>query len=158
MDNKYINIYNNLVSLTRNKNIYKEFTKQDTFSHRLIILLFHFAFFLQIFIKKSDSKSLQSMYDYFFKQLELSIRENGYGDATINKKMKTYINEFHSIIKKIEPWESLDEINKNKMFFECLDLKLNKNAKIVNYFDNYRNYLLNNTLNSLSKGVFKHNF
>ena len=72
--------------------------------------------------------------------------------------MKTYINEFHSIIKKIEPWESLDEINKNKMFFECLYLKLNKNAKIVNYFDNYRNYLLNNTLNSLSKGVFKHNF
>jgi len=158
MDNKYINIYNSLVSLTRNKIIYKEFTNQDTFSHRLIILLFHFAFFLQIFNKKSDSKYLQNMYDFFFKHLELSIREKGYGDATINKKMKNYINTFHSILNKIDEWESLDKINKKKILFEYLDLNLEKDTKIVNYFDNYRNYLSNNTLNSLTKGVFKPNF
>ena len=29
---------------------------------------------------------------------------------------------------------------------------------IVNYFDNYRNYLKNNTFNSVIKGVIKHNF
>jgi len=158
MDNKYINIYNSLVSLTRNKIIYKEFTNQDTFSHRLIILLFHFAFFLQIFNKKSDSTYLQNMYDFFFKHLELSIREKGYGDATINKKMKNYINTFHSILNKIDEWESLDKINKKKILFEYLDLNLDKDTKIVNYFDNYRNYLSNNTLNSLTKGVFKPNF
>lgn len=158
MDNKYINIYNNLVSLTRNKNIYKEFTNQDTFSHRLIMLLFHFAFFLQIFKKKYDSKSLQNIYDFFFKQLEFSIREKGHGDVTINKKMKNYINVFHSILSNLEKWKSLDKINKKKILFKYLDLNLDKDTKIVNYFDDYRNYLLNNTLNSLSKGVFKHNF
>ena len=158
MNNRYINIYNNLVSLARNKNIYKEFTNQDTFSHRLIMLLFHFAFFLQIFKKKSDSKFLQSMYDFFFKQIEFSIREKGHGDASINKKMKNYINVFHEMLSNINNWDSLGKTNKKNILFKYLDLNLDKDTKIVNYLDNYRNYLLNNTLNSLSKGVFKFNF
>ena len=74
MNNKYINFYNNLVSLTRNKTIYKEFTKQDTFSDRLVLLLFHFAFFLSIFKSNVSKNTLQEIFDYFFKQLELSIR------------------------------------------------------------------------------------
>ena len=45
---------------------------------------------------------MQELYDYFFRQLELSIREIGYGDATINKKMKNYINVFHSMLNEIE--------------------------------------------------------
>ena len=87
MNNKYINIYNSLVNLSRNKDLYKNFTSQDTFSDRLIIFLIHFAFFLKIF-KKNDKKILQDIYDYIFKQLELSIREIGYGDASINKKKR----------------------------------------------------------------------
>ena len=49
MNNKYINFYNNLVSLTRNKILYEKFTSNDTFSQRLTILMFHFAFFLRNF-------------------------------------------------------------------------------------------------------------
>ena len=41
----YINIYNTLVELTRNKDLYKGFKNQDTFSDRLIFFLLHFAFF-----------------------------------------------------------------------------------------------------------------
>ena len=40
------------------------------------------------------------------KQIELSIREIGYGDVSINKKMKEYVNLFYSIIEKIEIWEN----------------------------------------------------
>ena len=49
MNDKYINIYNNLVNLTRNKELYKDFKVQDTFSDRLIFFLLHFAFFLKIY-------------------------------------------------------------------------------------------------------------
>ena len=42
MNTKYIDIYNNLVNLTRNKELYKNFTKEDTFSDRLLMFLFHF--------------------------------------------------------------------------------------------------------------------
>jgi len=157
MNNKYINFYNTLVNLTRNKILYKNFINQDTFSDRLIIFLFHFAFFLDVFNSKNQKKVLQDIFDYIFRQIEISIREIGYGDVSINKKMKSYINIFYSILSNIKNWDSLDENNKCEIINDYLKLD-NKPLFIVNYFDNYRNYLKNNTFNSVIKGVIKHNF
>ena len=155
MNNKYINFYNNLVSLTRNKNLYEEFTSNDTFSQRLIILMFHLAFFLRKFKEPMNKKTLQEVYDYTFKQLEYSIREEGFGDVTINKKMKTYINTFHSILEKIENWDNFNSVEKKTIILSFLDLDNNIDSKIVDYFENYRNFLSKNSLNSLLKGVSK---
>ena len=154
MDNNYINIYNNLVNLTRNKDLYKDFTEQDTFSDRLIFFLLHFAFFLKVFKKKSDKKILQEIYDYIFRQLELSIREIGYGDQSINKKMKDYLNLFHSIVSNINDWENLTIQKKSNIFTSFLHKGLDMTF-LVNYFEKYRKNLLNNTLNSFIKGVIK---
>ena len=120
MSNKYINIYNNLVNLTRNKELYKYLSKEDTFSDRLLIFLFHFAFFLKTFKKSSDKKTLQNIFDFIFRQLEVSIREIGYGDASINKKMKSYVNTFYDILSKIEGWSNMSklDINGNPIFRE----------------------------------------
>jgi cytochrome b pre-mRNA-processing protein 3 len=60
MINNYINIYNNLVELTRNKDLYQNFDKQDTFSDRLIFFLLHFAFFLKVF--KKDNLIIRLVY------------------------------------------------------------------------------------------------
>jgi len=155
MNNKYINIYNNLVNLTRNKDLYRNFSSQDTFSDRLIFLLFHFAFFLNVFKKDNDKKIIQEIYDYIFLQLELSIREIGYGDQSINKKMKNYLNLFYSIIDKIDNWENLSILDKKNI----LSIFLNSNADtsfLVEYFDKYRKNLSDNTLNSFIKGVVNH--
>ena len=157
MNNKYINIYNNLVNLTRNKTLYKNFHKQDTFSDRLIFFLFHFGFFLKIFKKNNKKKTLQEIYDHTFKQLELSVREIGYGDVTINKKMKTYINILYAILHKIDNWENLNNHDKDKILTNFL----NNNADtsyLVNYFDNYMISLSNSTLNSFAKGVINSKF
>ncbi|SVD39282.1 uncharacterized protein METZ01_LOCUS392136, partial [marine metagenome] len=151
MNNKYINFYNNLVNLTRNKILYKEFTKRDTFSDRLVIFLFHFAFFLTIFKSEVKKNTLQEIFDYFFKQLELSIREIGYGDSSINKKMKLYINIFYSILSKIENWDNATKFEKNKIFSEYIDLDENS-LLLIEYFDIYIEYLKKNTFNSLLKG------
>ena len=56
MKKEYLNIYNNLIKLTRNKNLYLNLKNNDTFSDRLIILLFHFGFFLKIIKKKLSKK------------------------------------------------------------------------------------------------------
>ena len=156
MINKYINIYNNLVNLTRNKHLYKNFNSQDTFSDRLHFFLIHFAFFLRAY-KHKDKKILQDIYDFIFKQLELSIREIGYGDASINKKMKNYINIFYSILGKIEKWDNLSKNCRNDIFQEYLGFK-NKTLILSEYFENFRDYLKKNTFNSLLKGVIKPNF
>ena len=157
MNNDYINLYNNLVKLTRNKILYEGFTKQDTYSDRLIIFLFHFAFFLNIFKKQPSKTELQNIFDYNFRQIELTIREMGYGDTAINKRMKNCVNIFFSILKEIENWEKFNQDQKKEIFYKYLNIKKNT-TKLTTYFDNYRNYLKKNTFNSLIKGVFKLKF
>jgi len=126
--------------------------KNDTFNDRLIFFLIHFAFFLRAFKNKDNSKVLQEIYDYCFKQLELSIREIGYGDQSINKKMKDYINLFHSIISEINDWESFDISKKIKTFriFLTNSIKIND---LIEYFDFYYGNLKKKTLNSYLKSV-----
>ena len=121
MNKNYINIYNNLVKLTRNKDLYKDFKNQDTFSDRLIFFLLHFAFFLKVYKENNDKKILQEIYDFTFRQVELSIREIGYGDQSINKKMKDYLNLFYGMIDKIHSWDELDTESRNSILVNFLD-------------------------------------
>ena len=157
MNVEYINIYSNLVNLSRNKTLFSYFTKKDTFSDRLIIFLIHLAFFLKKFKKETDKKYLQDFYDYVFKQIELDIREIGYGDQSVNKKMKTYVNLLYSIINKIDKWEVYNfqqKIDILKIFIEIND----NNEKFLDYFEKYLNYLSKITLNSFTKSVIDHKF
>tara|TARA_B100000767_G_C19496958_1_gene422643 strand:+ start:167 stop:634 length:468 start_codon:yes stop_codon:yes gene_type:complete len=152
MNSNYINIYNNLVNLTRNKELYKAFKTQDTFSDRLIFFLLHFSFFLKEYKGNNDKDVLQEIYDYIFRQMELSIREIGYGDQTINKKMKDYLNLFYSMIDKIHEWDHLTKESKNSILAIFLN-NIDDIGYLVDYFDNYRLNLKENTLNSHLKGV-----
>ena len=157
MNLEYINIYNNLVNLSRNKTLFFYFTKKDTFSDRLIIFLLHLAFFLRNFKTKTDSKYLQNFYDYVFRQLELDIREIGYGDQTVNKKMKTYVNLLYSIISKIDNWDKQNLEEKMNILSFYIEIKDNS-EKFLDYFEKYSNYLTNISLNSFTKSVIDHKF
>ena len=155
MSKNYLNIYNSLVKLTRNKELYNNFKNQDTFSDRLIFFLLHFAFFLKIYKENNDKKLLQEIYDFIFRQMELSIREIGYGDQSINKKMKDYLNLFYSMIDKIHHWNDLGLESRVILLDKFLDNATNTDYLAI-YFENYRLNLTNNTLNSHIKGVVKH--
>ena len=157
MKNNYLNIYNNLIKLTRNKNLYLMLEKEDTFSDRLIFLFFHLALFLKHFKSSIPQNELQDIFDFIIKQIELSIREIGYGDASINKKMKNYLNLFYSLLEQIE---SIDiEINENQMHLIKKYLNTHKNLDFyVDYFDKYRIFLTKNTLNNFTKDIINLNF
>jgi len=148
----YINLYNNLIKLTTNKLLYKSLNKQDSFNDRLIIFLLHFAFFLKNFKNEKNEKLLQEIYDFNFRQLELSIREIGYGDQSINKKMKDYINVFHAIISEIHFWNDQNLIKKKEIISKFLENFTNIN-ELVEYFDEYLENLSKKTLNSYLKSV-----
>ena len=122
-----------------------------------MIFLFHLAFFLKNFKSKIDPKYMQNFYDYTFKQIELDIREIGYGDQSVNKKMKTYINMLYSIIAKIDKWESYNSNDKVEIFKIYIEIKDN-NQKLVEYFDKLYIYLSKITLNSFTKSVIEHKF
>ena len=153
MNLKYINIYNNLVNLTRNKELYKDFKNQDIFSDRLTLFLLHFAFFLRVYKNNNDKVIIQEVYDYIFRQMELSIREIGYGDQTINKKMKDYLNLFYAMIDKINDWDNLTQESKSSILAIFLDNTTDIKT-MINYFEKYQSNLKKKTLNSYIKGVF----
>ena len=143
-----------MVNLTRNKDLYQNFDEQDTFSDRLIFLLLHFAFFLKVLKNDQNKDLLQKIYDHVFRQLELSIREIGYGDQSINKKMKDYINIFYGMLDKIHMWDGLSKDVKKTILLTFIDKKVNE-IELVEYFDKYSEDLSNNTLNYYLKGVIK---
>ena len=151
MNNLYLNIYNNLIKLTRNKNLYSG-KKQDTFYDRMIIFFFHLSFLLKTYKKIEEKDKLQKFFDFCVRQIELSVREIGYGDATINKKMKEYVNLLFSIIDKINNWEEFDDIKKREIINIYIDDIIDfKN--FIDYFEKYRKFLLKNTFNNLSKEI-----
>ena len=152
MSDKYIHVYNNLINYTRNKDLYKNLLRKDNFSDRLTLFLLHFAFFLKNFKNIENKIILQEIYDYIFRQLELSIREIGYGDQSINKKMKDYINLFHSMVSEIHFWDDLSNSEKsNKISLFLSDF--NTNNELLDYFEHFNNNLSKKTLNSYLKSV-----
>ncbi|WP_440934275.1 ubiquinol-cytochrome C chaperone family protein [Candidatus Pelagibacter sp.] len=152
MNNKYIHIYNNLINFTRNKDLYKNLGREDSFSDRLTLFLLHFSFFLKNFKNEENKKVLQEIYDFNFRQLELSIREIGYGDQSINKKMKDYINLFHSMVSEIHFWDSLSRLEKIKKFSLFLNDFQNIDD-LLDYFEEFNSNLSKKTLNSYLKSV-----
>ena len=152
MTNNYINVYNNLIKLTRNKSLYQNTNIDENFSIRLTFFLLHFAFFLKNYQPNNPKKILQEIYDFNFRQLELSIREIGYGDQSINKKMKVYINLLHSMITEIHFWENLTKTEKLKKFSLFLS-DFNKIDHLLDYFEQFNDKLSKKTLNSYLKSV-----
>ena len=151
MKDIYLNIYNILIKLTRNKNLYN-IKEQDTFYDRMIIFYFHLGFLLKVYKNIETKDNLQKFFDFCVRQIELSIREIGYGDATINKKMKEYINLFYSIVDKIDKWEDKDSSQR------CEILKLyvediSNYENFVEYFENYRNKLTKITFNNITEDI-----
>ena len=152
MNEKYLNIYNILINYTRNKALYKNLNRDDNFSDRLTLFLLHFSFFLKNFKNNENKKILQEIYDFNFRQLELAIREIGYGDQSINKKMKDYINLFHSMVSEIHFWEKLnksDKLEKISIFLE----DFNNIEYLLDYFEDFNLNLSKKTLNYYLKSV-----
>tara|TARA_Y100001935_G_C17025960_1_gene370113 strand:+ start:137 stop:604 length:468 start_codon:yes stop_codon:yes gene_type:complete len=154
MTENYLYIYNNLINYTRNKDLYKNLNRSDNFSDRLTLFLLHFSFFLKNFKNEENKKVLQEIYDFNFRQLELSIREIGYGDQSINKKMKDYINLFHSMVSEIHFWDTFSRSEKLKKFSLFLSDFQNID-ELLEYFEEFNSDLSKKTLNSFLKSVIK---
>ncbi len=101
---------------------------------------------------KENKDILQKIYDFNFRQLELSIREIGYGDQSINKKMKVYLNLFHAIVSYIHFWEKLDKNEKTKKLSYFLE-DFQEIDTLVDYFDDFAENLKKKTLNFFLKSV-----
>lgn len=144
-----------MINFTRNKDLYLSLNRLDNFSDRLTLFLLHFSFFLKNYKTEENKKILQEIYDFNFRQLELSIREIGYGDQSINKKMKDYINLFHAMISEIHFWENLDRNERIKKLSLFLS-EYKEIEELVLYFENFNDVLSKKSLNLFIKSVSNH--
>ena len=87
-------LFNSILLLSRIKIFYTKFNLSDIFHNRIHLIFVHISF---IFIKIKQYKDknqyklfYQKTFDSMFKNIDLNMREIGYGDTTINKNMKFF--------------------------------------------------------------------
>ena len=157
MNKEYFSIYNNLIKLTRNKSLYFNLNNDETFSDRITFLLINFSFFLKNYKNQESKVFFQKLHDFIFKQIEISLREIGYGDTSINKNMKKYVNFFYDILSKIDQWQTYNEVKKSEILLNLINEPKNINF-YVNYFDKLSIFFENNPLNYFTKDIEEFKF
>ena len=93
-------LYNILLLLSRNIFFYRKLLLSDNFETRLYLIFIHFSILMIIF-KKKNSKLDQKLYDSLFNNIENDLRELGFGDVSVNKKMKIFNKILYDILLKI---------------------------------------------------------
>ena len=159
-------LYNNILLLSRNKFFYTKINLSDTFQNRIHLIFMHLSF---LFIKVKQTKQTytyksfyQKMFDLIFKNIELNMREIGYGDVQVNKNMKLLVRTFYNILLNCENFKRKSQNSKNIFFSDYLDQKDNQkeahNMALIKYFDAYQAFCLDLSSDSVLKGVLNFNY
>jgi cytochrome b pre-mRNA-processing protein 3 len=100
-------------------------------------MFFHYSVILLI-SKIKGAKPDQINYNNLFFYIENNLREMGFGDVSVNKKMKDLNKIFYDILIKLKKNSAHFEINKN------LSIKyFNKLKNIDKNWDNFSKYFTN---------------
>ena len=93
-------IYQNIVKISRSKFFYLNLRLKDNFETRFDLIVFHafIIFFYYKNLKQEKSSISQELFDFMFGDFENNLREMGFGDIAVNKKMKVFITAFYGRI------------------------------------------------------------
>ena len=105
------NIYTNIIKTSRNKSFFLDFNVDDTVEGRFDIIILHSFIIFNFFIYINDQKSSlpQMLFDHMFLDFDSSLREMGFGDIAVNKRMKQFIKAFYGRIENYS--KSLSQFN-----------------------------------------------
>jgi len=154
------NLYNTLLTLSRNIFFYKNLQLQDNFETRINLIFFHFSIMMIIF-KKKGQKFDQKSYDSLFFNIENNLRELGFGDVAVNSKMKNLNKILYDILLKIENNDQNDKkfrVNSKlvlKYFSELKEPKNDKFLKFETYLLNFYKFCFELPLKNMIEDVLK---
>tara|TARA_Y100000992_G_C21238927_1_gene479660 strand:+ start:464 stop:958 length:495 start_codon:yes stop_codon:yes gene_type:complete len=130
-------LYNTLILLSRNIFFYEKLKLPDTFETRIYLMFFHFSI-MMIVSKKKGKKFDQKMYDFLFFNIENNLRELGFGDVTVNKKMKDFNKILYDILLKIEAKNEKENFRLDpKLVFKYFEELNIEKSNIFEEFDSY---------------------
>jgi len=111
---------------------------------------------LIVFKEKKQEEFSQEVFDNIFLNIEYHIRELGYGDVAVNKKMKILIRIFYDILLKINSsYTDKFSINKNVLTTYLVPQTINRQRLIDNlgyYFNNFYHFCFELKNNNMLKG------
>ena len=155
-----IKLYNKILTLSRDKLFFLNFELADTFENRVNLIFFHASFIFIKFKKMEKNKSYdvfsQNFFNRIFAEIETNVRENGFGDATVNKNMKFLVKIFYNILLNCESFKiKATNIKKNFLYKHLLlniPSKMPINIGLVDYFDKYESFCFDLSADSILKG------
>ena len=145
------------MSLSRNLYFYSKINLKDTFETRIYLMFVHFSIILIIFKMKKIEFS-QKSYDNLFYAIENNLRELGFGDVAVNKKMKDLNKIFYDILLKINNSKTNIKLNENliiKYFPDLNDLNSNKYKLFNDYFINFYHFCFEISPETMIKDALK---
>ena len=107
-------IYQNIIERSRSKFFYLNLNIDDSFESRFDIIILH-SFIIFYFLKNFSDKEKelsQLLFDFMFNDFDNNLREMGFGDIAVNKKMKVFITAFYGRIANYS--QGVDQIQNNK--------------------------------------------
>jgi cytochrome b pre-mRNA-processing protein 3 len=155
-------LYSKLVELSRNIFFYKKIQLKDNFETRIKLIFLHLSLILIIFREKNKDNFPQDVFDNIFLNIEYHIRELGYGDVAVNKKMKELLKIFYDILLNLRlPKTRKKIINKNviKNYLELHHIQQEELSDILaDYFEQFYYFCFEIENNSVVKGKINFKF
>ena len=156
-------LYNTLLHLSRNLFFYKNIGLLDKFETRIYLMFIHFSIMMIVF-KKKGKKFEQKSYDLLFNNIENNLRELGFGDVSVNQKMKDFNKILYDILLKLEAVKKNDDTFKlnekliSKYFGELNDPKSTKFINFESYFSKFFNFCFELPLDNMIRETIKFKF
>ena len=123
-------------------------------------MFIHFSI-LMIISKKKGKKFDQNTYDNVFYKVEYDLRELGFGDVTVNKKMKELNQIFYDILLKLDKKKENNEDFKlnESLVSSYLNISRQNNkfiyAEFEAYFSHFFNFCFELPLDNMLKEIIK---
>jgi cytochrome b pre-mRNA-processing protein 3 len=149
----YNPLYNKLVELSRNIFFYKEILLKDNFETRINLIFVHLSIIL-IIIRKNKRALPQKIFDNIFLNIEYHIRELGYGDVVVNKKMKILTRIFYDVLLKIN--KSKGFVSDKRILETYFEITKTNSAILIDdlsdYFNVFYNFCFELKIDNMLKG------
>ena len=137
-------IYQNIIERSRLKYFYLKKEVNDSFESRFDLIIFHSFIVFQYFREMNivNNSLPQNLFDFMFKDFENNLREMGFGDVSVNKKMKVFISAFYGRISNYSMGVELYKSHKDKQkLFDTIKNNIYKDRKVssksVDFFVEY---------------------
>ena len=152
------NLYNTLLILSRDIFFYKKIMLPDSFETRVYLMFIHFSV-MMIITKKKGHKFNQKEYDLVFYNIENNLRELGFGDVSVNKKMKDFNKLLYDILLKLEN-NDREGFKLNKKLIASYFPMLNDSAdekykEFERYFEGFYNFCFELPLDNMIRDAIK---